>query len=275
MSASAEPSRILVNGRREATVSAFDRGFTLGDGLFETIAIRDGTPLLWEAHCERLEHGCHALGIEPPSRGDLSDEIAQVCGDDPDGSVRVTVTRGAGARGYALPAAAAPTRVVSFDAVGPFFDRGAIRLRWCETRIGLQPRLAGIKHLGRLDQVLARAEWSDPAIDEGVVQSVDGRVIECVAANLFLVRAGILVTPMLSDCGIAGVARRAVLRTAADLRLGTEERDVGPDEVSTADELFATSSLRGIAPVRRLEQHEFPAPGPVTGRLIRHSGWLQ
>ncbi len=275
MSAPAEPPRILVNGRREATVSAFDRGFTLGDGLFETVAVRHGAPVLWEGHCERLEHGCRALGIDAPPRSELSAEIAQVRGDDADGTARVTVTRGAGARGYALPDAAGPTRVVSFDPVGPFFDARALRLRWCEMRIGLQPSLAGIKHLGRLEQVLARAEWSDPAIDEGVVQSVDGRVIECVAANLFLVREELLITPMLSDCGIAGVARRQVLETAALLGLEIEERDVGAGEVNTADELFVTSSLRGIAPVEWLGQYNYPAPGPVTEHLIRNSGWLQ
>lgn len=270
-----EPPRVLVNGRREATISAYDRGFTLGDGLFETVAVRRGAPLLWESHCDRLERGCHALGMDPPERADLTTEISQLRGDDPDGTVRITVTRGIGARGYALPPKSAPTRVVTFDPAAPLFGSGPLRLRWCEMRLGLQPRLAGIKHLGRLDQVLARAEWTDSAIDEGVVQSVDGRVIECVASNLFLVREGVLITPLLSDCGVAGVARREVLQTAAELDFEIEERDVGPGEVNTADELFVTSSLRGIAPVALLDEREFRAPGPVTDQLIRHSGWLQ
>ncbi|MEX1081304.1 MAG: aminodeoxychorismate lyase [Halofilum sp. (in: g-proteobacteria)] len=275
MSAPSEPVRTLVNGHRQTSISAFDRGFTLADGLFETIAIRGGRPLLWEAHCGRLEQGCGALGLIAPERELLTQEIAQLRGGDTDGTVRITVTRGPGARGYALPAEPTPTRVVSFDSGGPFFGASPLRLRWCETRIGLQPRLAGIKHLGRLEQVLARAEWNDPHIDEGVVQSVDGRVIECVAANLFLVRENVLITPTLSDCGVAGVARGQVLATARTLDIETEERDVGPGEVNTADELFLTSSVRGIAPIGSLAQQSFAAPGPITAQLIEHSDWLR
>jgi 4-amino-4-deoxychorismate lyase len=141
-------------------------------------------------------------------------------------------------------------------------------------RLGLQPALAGLKHLNRLEQVMARAEWADPRIDEGIMQSLDGRVIECVAANLFLVRDSTVITPRIRDCGVDGVTRRQVLATAASLELATEERDIAPDGVINADEIFVTSSTRGIAAVGHVEDVPYPAPGPVTDRLIQHSDWL-
>lgn len=274
MSTTSATPRTLVNGRAQDSVSAYDRGLLLGDGLFETIPIRQGRAPLWPLHCERLECGCHALGLPTPDRNVIADEIDHACADDAHGTVRLTLTRGRGPRGYAQPDPIEPTRVVTFHPGQPATAAKPLRLRWCDTRLGLQPVLAGIKHLNRLEQVMARAEWSDPQIDEGIVQSLDGRVIECVAANLFLVRDGVLVTPRIRDCGVAGVARRQVLTTAASLGLVSEERDVSPDEVTAADELFVTSSVRGIAAVAHIEDVSYAAPGPVTDRLIRNSDWL-
>lgn len=274
MSAADAPPRTLVNGRAADSVSAFDRGLLLGDGLFETIAVRQGRIPLWPSHCERLERGCRALGLPVPDRDLIADEIEQVLADDAHGTLRLTLTRGLGPRGYAQPETIDPTRVITFHSSQPSATKRPLRLRWCEVRLGLQPALAGLKHLNRLEQVMARAEWSDPEIDEGIMQSLDGRVIECVAANLFLVRDAVLITPRIRDCGVAGVARRAVLTTAASLGLTIEERDVAPDEVMVADELFVTSSVRGIAAVRCVDDVSFTAPGATTERLIRHSDWL-
>lgn len=274
MSAAAVPPRTLVNGRAQDSVNALDRGLLLGDGLFETIAVRQGRIPLWPSHCERLERGCRALGLPAPDRAVIADEMEQLRDDDAHGTLRLTLTRGLGPRGYAQPDPVEPTRVITFHPGQPATATKPLRLRWCDTRLGLQPALAGLKHLNRLEQVMARAEWSDPGIDEGIVQSLDGRVIECVAANLFLVRDAVLITPRIRDCGVAGVARREVLATAASLGLTTEERDVSPDEVTTADELFVTSSVRGIAAVGHVEDGSYTAPGPTTDQLIRRSDWL-
>lgn len=274
MSTAAATPRTLVDGRAQDSVSVLDRGLLLGDGLFETIAIRQGRAPLWTSHCERLELGCSALGLPAPDRDVLADEVDRVRGDDLHGTLRLTLTRGRGPRGYAQPETIEPTRVVTFHPGQPAAAAQPLRLRWCATRLGLQPALAGLKHLNRLEQVMARAEWSDPGIDEGIVQSLDGRVIECVAANLFLVRDAVLITPRIRDCGVDGVARQQVLATAAALGVTTEEHDVLPDEVPQADELFVTSSVRGIAAVGHVEDVSYTAPGPITAWLARHSDWL-
>lgn len=255
---------ILVDGAREERVAALDRGCTLGDGLFETIAVRAGTPRFWSAHVERLREGCRRLALPPPPVAALAHDAASLCAGD--GTLRITWTRGAGSRGYAPAADPVPTRVVAFHPGAAPAPR-ALALRWCDTRLASQPALAGIKHLNRLEQVLARAEWSDPAIDEGIMLAMDGRVIECVAANLFVVGEGILVTPDLADCGVAGTMRRRVLALAQTLGLDTAVRRVEVGEVEAADEVFVTNAVRGLAPVATIADRRLPAPGPLTRRL--------
>ena len=266
------PSSVLVNGKPDVAIDPTDRGFALGDGLFETVAVRHGRPRLWQSHCERLAGGCGRLGLTVPDLVRLRSEVDAVIGGTDAGTVRITVTRGPGPRGYAPPPDPHPTRVVAFQpAVSPGPPRAdGLRLRWCATRLALQPALAGLKHLNRLEQILARSEWSDPDIDEGVMRATDGRVIECTAANLFLVQSGTLITPALDECGVAGVMRAAVIRAAEAQAIAVAVRDVQPAEVAAADALFVTSATRGLSPVARLDERTFPADDPVVHRLTEH-----
>lgn len=246
-----------------------DRGFALGDGLFETIAIRDGRPRFWQAHADRLLDGCRRLAIPAPSIDELLHELECVRDGALSGTARITVTRGPGPRGYAPPPEPAPTRVVGFyPATSASAHKPRFSLRWCETRLALQPALAGLKHLNRLEQVLARAEWTDPAIDEGIMLATDGRVVECVMSNLFLVVDGVLVTPALDECGVSGVMRRQVLEAAMGSGIDTEVRRVEPDEVARASAVFVTNALRGIVAVERVGDLQYSPREPVVQHLM-------
>lgn len=267
MSSAASRHTIVVNGLRDDRVSVLDRGFTLGDGVFETIAVRDGRPRLWNEHMERLADGCRRLHLPCPGPDLLAEEVEQCREGDPDGTVRLTVTRGPGARGYAMPARPQPTRAVAWFPGLPKFPRTALCLRWCETRLAESPVLAGLKHLNRLEQVLARAEWNDDRIDDGIMRAAGGDVIECTSCNLFLVVGDRLVTPDLSRCGVAGVVRRRVLELAQSLGQSVTVGRVAVDDVAEADELFVTNVSRGVAPVAVVDDRERAAPGPVTARL--------
>lgn len=258
--------RILVDGRPEERIAALDRGFALGDGLFETIAVRAGIPRFWSAHIERLREGCRRLLLPEPPTAALAEDAASLCAGGDNGTLRITWTRGIGARGYAPPADPVPTRVLAFHP-GAAPAARALTLRWCDTRLALQPALAGIKHLNRLEQVLARAEWSDPTVDEGIMLASDGRVVECVAANLFLVHGGTLITPDVADCGVAGTTRRRVLAAAETLGLKAAVRRVEVEEVESADEAFVTNAVLGVAPVAAIAERRLAAPGPFTRRL--------
>jgi 4-amino-4-deoxychorismate lyase len=142
--------------------------------------------------------------------------------------------------------------------------RDGVRLRLCRLRLAEQPALAGMKHLNRLEQVLARSEWDDPAIADGVLLDASGRVVSTTMANLFAVIGGRLVTPSLERCGVAGVARAEVLAVRE-----ADVRDLSPGELLHASELFLSSSVRGILPVQALADTVY-VPGPVTRALQSH-----
>lgn len=261
---------IWVDGRQADGVPATDRGLYFGDGVFETIRVRDGMPEYLDRHLDRLADGLNRLGIPPVPSDTLHDEIRRISRGTRDSVLKVIVTRGDGGRGYAAPSAPRPRRIL---VLGPRrgrpaseYERGAA-VRWCEARLALNPALAGVKHLNRLEQVLARAEWNDPGIAEGLVLDTGGRVVEATAANLLLVERGRLVTPDLTSCGVAGVMRAVVMESARRDGLEVLCETVHPDRVAGADELFLTNSLIGVLPVGRLGTGSFPV-GPVTRRLM-------
>lgn len=259
-------ARTFVDGEAAATIATSDRGLLYGDGLFETALFVDGAAPLWPRHLLRLQADAARLDLPLPPADALLVTAQRACAGLPRAAVRLTLTRGSGERGYAPPARPAPRWIVSAGiapAIAPDWYAAGIRVRCCALRLASQPRLAGIKHLNRLEQVLARAEWNDAAIAEGLLGDMNGAVVSATAANLFVVRGGQLSTPVLTECGVAGVARAEVLarRDVTIARLTW-------DDLMRADEVFLTSSLRGILPVRRIDDTPF-TPGPVARGLQR------
>lgn len=261
-------ARVLVDGVAQSCVPVTDRGLSYGDGLFETIRFRGADAPLWPRHMQRLSESCTRLRLPPLNPAVLLDEARTVVAGLPQSVVRMTLTRGSGARGYAPPPAPKLTRIVAgFELPLLKGDdyRYGIRMRMCQLRLAGQPLLAGMKHLNRLEQVLARAEWNDPAIAEGLLCDQHERVIGATMANLFAVIGGVLVTPALDLCGIAGVARAEIL----SVQPAAQVRELKLDELAGASELFLSSSVRGILPVRELEDRHYTV-GPVTRALQRH-----
>jgi 4-amino-4-deoxychorismate lyase len=260
--------RVLINGAPSITVSAFDRGLSYGDGLFETIRFVGGVAPLWSRHMDRLRESCIRLRLPAPDALQLANEAAVVIEGMADAVVRITLTRGTGERGYAPPQTVAPTRVVAgFEAPAMAGDayRSGLCVRWCDTRLAAQPLLAGMKHLNRLEQVLARAEWSDPAVGEGLLCDAEGQLISGTMSNLFAVFDGALVTPALDRCGVAGVARAEILASRPGVRI----QSLRPAELARASEVFLSSSVRGILPVQAVGDTVYVA-GPVTRALQQH-----
>lgn len=250
-----------------AVVAVDDRGFNYGDGLFETMLVADGEPVWWDAHVSRLQRGCDALSIRCPPSDALLARVRELARGHARVALKLVITRGAGGRGYAPPHNASPTCVLSLHQA-PQPARMGIAVRWCDLRISQQPRLAGLKHLNRLENVLARGEWDHAAFDEGLLRDCDDRVICATAANVFIARDGALFTPALERCGVAGVARAWVVSTA-----GATVRALSQTEIESADELFLTNSLRGILPVARLGGRRWK-PGPMT-RHLQETLWKQ
>lgn len=261
-------ARMLVNGVATAQVSALDRGLAYGDGLFESIRLVGTVAPLWSRHMQRLTEGCARLRIPAPDPAQLWREALEVSHGMPQSVLRITVTRGPGERGYGLPASPQPTRVVAAFAPPPVAAEAyaqGVRMRVCNIRLAEQTLLAGIKHLNRLEQVLARAEWNDPVIAEGVLLDSHGRVISATMANLFAVVDGELLTPSLERCGVAGVARAEVLAAYPQARVG----ELTLAALLGANEVFLSSSVRGILPVHSLDGCGY-APGATTRQLQQH-----
>ena len=263
---------LLINGLqptdRTHALGVDDRGLQYGDGVFETALLTAGRVRYLEDHLLRLEAGCERLGIVCPERAALLKDLGALTAGRGEGILKMTVTRGGGNRGYRPPDKPVPTRIL---ALYPPLDatpsaRAGITVRWCETHLGRNPGLAGIKHLNRLEQVLAQAEWRDPDIAEGLMLDTEGEVVAATSGNLFIVRDGILCTPDLRYCGIRGVMRGRVLGAARSIGLAVEEQPLRRNDIEAASELFITNAVRGIRPVTALESSTWPV-GDVATQL--------
>jgi 4-amino-4-deoxychorismate lyase len=249
-----------------------DRGFHYGDGLFETALLHEGNIRFLEAHLNRLSQGCEVLGVRAPSHDTLRTEIARVTRDLRSGILKIILSRGAGRRGYRPSVDHEPTRVIALYPDNT--DRSSrelrrIRVRWCETPLGRNARLAGLKHLNRLENVLAQGEWQDPAIEEGLMLDTEGEVVSGTATNVFAVREGVLITPDLRFCGVRGVMRTQVLRAARELGITTEEAPLWPQDLPTASEIFVTNAVHGIRCVFALEDLHW-SEHPVATKLAEY-----
>jgi len=228
-----------------------DRGVAYGDGLFETVLVRDGTPLLWEQHLARLGRGCRVLGIPLPAREHLEAPLVEA--GEGLSVLKLILSRGSGGRGYAPPDTPEPQlrwRLGPFAPSAQHWQQG-VRVRHCRLRLGIQPMLAGLKHLNRLENVLARAEWTDADTAEGLLCDSEGRLVEATCMNLFWQRDGKLETPRLDRCGVAGTLRAALLERAP-----IHEVDAFPAVLDEVEALWLGNSLQGLWPVARLDDAE-------------------
>ncbi|MEO8743334.1 MAG: aminodeoxychorismate lyase [Lysobacteraceae bacterium] len=256
-------TRIYSGERRVDALDPRDRGLAYGDGVFETILIHRGLPVWLDAHLARMQCGCDALRIVSPDPGFIRAEIDALIAGCRRGVLKVIVTRGVGERGYAPPQHGAATLLLALaDAPLPA-PRDGLVLRWCETPLAIQPRLAGIKHLNRLEQVLARTEWNDPTIDEGLQCDAADRVVCATSANLFVLRDGRWLTPPVADCGVAGICRKWILEHVA----GAGEAVLARSDVESADGLILCNAVRGILSVAALGSRRWsPHPQVVALR---------
>jgi 4-amino-4-deoxychorismate lyase len=240
-----------INGRAGDTVHIADRGLHYGDGAFETMRVRRSAVRFLDYHLERLADACRRLEIKSPDRTGLRNEIARIAALRAEGVLKLIVTRGIGARGYRPTGRERCTRVISLHALSGAARAAALpkRVRLCAMRLGINETLAGLKTLNRLESVLARAEWTDTRIWEGLLRDTDDNIICGTMSNLFMRRGRRLITPKVDRCGIAGVMRRWVLEQASGLQLAVTEGRLRWEDLTGADEVFMTNAVVGIVPV--------------------------
>lgn len=252
----------LINGGTDDAISPFDRGLSYGDGVFRTFQVIDCVPVNWPIQYQKLVADCGAIGIVCPSAELLMADMQALFALDEIAVAKVMITRGIGERGYAPPAVTAPTRIVLKSPMPLYptsnFSDG-VSLYVCKTPVAHQPMLAGIKHLNRLENVLARAESRDPAYADGLMLDVDGHVIECTSANIFVRLGKRLMTPDLTQAGVAGVTRQRILDIAHYLKLTAEITRIRLSDVLLADEVIISNSLYGAWQVRQIGETHWPA----------------
>lgn len=263
----------LVNGKTSEQVNVRDRGLQYGHGLFETIAYRNKSLELWNAHIARLQTGCQRLFIPLPDIELLKTEALSLCQETDQGILKIVVTSGESERGYLTPKNVITNRILSFFPESNEQDYSALQnisVTLCNTRLAAQPALAGLKHLNRLEQILAREEWrgnNTAVYKEGILLDFEGSVISGTMSNLFFVKDNQLYTSDLANCGIQGVMRDFILGLANKMNHVVNIGQFTLQNVMDADEIFLTNSLIKIYAVKAIDSKSFSAPGPLTLKL--------
>lgn len=260
---------ILINGHAVDSISVADRGFQYGDGLFETMAVINGTCPFWERHMQRLQYACQRLQFPRPDIALLQTEACVLIQHKKRAVLKLILSRGEGGRGYHYPAAVQSSRIFMCHHWPDYPEENrqiGVRVRFCTTTLARQPALAGLKHLNRLEQILARNEWQDAEIIEGLMLDENKNVIEGTMSNVFMVQNKHLYTANLSNCGVAGIMRGYILELARNAGITSHIGDISKQQLGEADEIFLSNSLIGLWPVNRLEKQVFTV-GETSRRL--------
>ena len=262
--------KIWINGQAAADVSLLDRGLQYGDGLFETMRLKKGSVVMWVEHLARLQAGCQRLNISIDASL-LSKQIDDITQQVIDGVLKLIVTRGEGERGYKSYSANAAT-IIWLHSESPSYPQQyyteGVDVCLCKTNISRNSFLAGIKHLNRLDNVLARQEWLDE-YQEGLMCDEFENIIEGTMSNFFAIKGDVLITPDLSHSGVAGITRQRVLDIARKENIETKICNISADELAEFDAVMVTNSLIGMWPVRSIGDHHYSIR-ELSLRLVEH-----
>ncbi|BEV71842.1 MULTISPECIES: aminodeoxychorismate lyase [unclassified Paludibacterium] len=262
---------MLINGVATSQLAADDRGLAFGDGVFRTLECRHARPCLWDWHWACLQRDAAQLGLPLPDASVLLAELALVAAGLPRAVAKITLTRGSAPRGYAIPADPVPTRIVAARGWGGYpehWGRDGVALGWSEVRLGLQPLLAGVKHLNRLENVLARSRMA-AEVQEALLCDSEGTVVEGTQTNLFVRLDGHWLTPALDRCGVAGAVRSWMMAQQP-----VQEVRLMPAQLARAELLVLGNSLAGLWPVASLDGRQwsdFALLRPLQQALARDS----
>lgn len=244
----------LVNGVPKSEVSVMNRGLLYGDGAFETLLVIEGQITLFDQHLSRLQVACKLLNI-PVDIKQIKTELTELCRDTKGKAVaKIIITRGEGGRGYQPDLTADSVRILQLFtpqiASQPNFEDG-IAITVCRHRLSLSHSLAGIKHLNRIDQVLASSELTADYL-EGLCLDSQGFVIEGTKSNLLIVSGGQIHTPDLSQSGVRGIMLTELISRLQAQGIEVEEKKLTLDDVIAADEVMLCNSVMGVSPVIKM-----------------------
>jgi 4-amino-4-deoxychorismate lyase len=261
---------IQINGQSSELISVLDRGFAYGDGFFETCRVYKNKIHLWDLHLKRLVNTAKRLSItlDVQQLQFWINNLLQQSQLLDNAILKIQITRGVGARGYAFAEDLLPGIVLFLSPANVLLSPqwlDGVSVRICDLPLSESPALAGLKHLNRLENILARAEWKDEYA-EGFLFNQQGYLIEGTMSNIFLVKNNQLITPELSRSGVAGVMREFIM-TGSSLSISCQQKNILMDELLSADEIFVCNSVIGIWPVIQL--HTNPIKNFMVGKITR------
>lgn len=261
----------LINGVAASHIDVNDRSIHYGDGLFETILGKNDTLFYWTQHYRRLQSCAERLGLNCPDEQVFLSDIRYLLQHKEDAFpdvyvIKIILTRGSSERGYVIPKKITENRIVLLSAVAadyPSLISGQLitgELYVCKQQVSINENLAGIKHLNRLENVLARNEWRDSDNDsfiDGLMLDADQHVIEATMSNLFAVKDNQLYTPDLRRSGVNGIMRDMVIDAAKRNGIQVSCLDLSLDELFDMEELFISNSLMGIRSVSKMAHSSY------------------
>ena len=256
-------SNCMINGIVADHLMISDRSIHYGDGLFETILCADNRLYYWQQHFQRLRTSAEKLKITCPDDRTLLEDIKELVSKNITGNccvIKIILSRGSGERGYRFSSSISANRIVLLSELDTSYSSilsntlldGELFI--CDQQVSINESLAGLKHLNRLENVLARNEWNDrtSTFIDGLMLNADQQVIEGTMSNLFAIRDGQILTPGLERSGIRGVMREVIMELAAKNELPLSETSLSLETLLSMDELFITNSLIGMKRVTKL-----------------------
>lgn len=259
-------SDCIIDGVATDSLATDSRGLAYGDGVFRTLLVHAGSPLNLDDHLAVLARDAARLDLQMPDPALWRDDSRRLSQNQERAVLKWLLVRRSAARGYRASTRDAH-RIVR-RAAAPSPAPATASVTFANLRLAVQPALAGIKHLNRLEQVLASRELHD-GVDELLMCDHDGHLVGGLRSNLFWVHKGELLTPLLDRCGVAGTMRERVLRLAGALGIACKEVRATPAALESCDEGFVTNALLGIWPLHQIDGHCLPAPGALTRRLLQ------
>ncbi|RPH23593.1 aminodeoxychorismate lyase [Buttiauxella warmboldiae] len=250
----------LINGEWTDNLPANDRAVQFGDGCFTTARISDGEVKFLDQHLLRLQQACEKLLIPFIEWSLLKSEMLQLAATEKQAVLKVIITRGSGGRGYSAANCQQPTRLLTVSGYPSFYTQWreqGISLALSPIQLGINPHLAGIKHLNRLEQVLIRTHLEQTPAQEALVLDSDGWLTECCAANLFWRKGSRVLTPYIDKSGVNGTMRQHIIACLAGTAWQVTEVRESVAALAEADEVLICNALMPIVPVHQAQGWRF------------------
>lgn len=248
-------NQFLINGKKSLGLNPFDRGLAFGDGVFRTMKIQNGVPKYWKHHYEILSHDAKSIQIHIPSSRTLLNDVKKLFSEPGDFVGKFIVTRGVSERGYQFKKNIKCTRILLKNTFVPIRKKivtEGVCLQVCKQTLSENSMLSGIKHLNRLENVLAKTELEEGNFD-GILLDNHGYVNECISSTIIMRVNDYLYLPIQNMSGVSGVTKRIILNNAGHMGYKVKTKKILLSELIKSDEVVITNSLIGAIPIRKIK----------------------